>query len=275
MPEYSPAPAAEANPVLFCSCPDVDESASPDPPRRRWRPPAAGAPPARPIPAAPPLPLPGIRRERLRLLRRERQRHRRPDRDRAPARRRRRRRAASPRPPSAGGRFSFSSVPNGAQTAQASPASLPAYFTPGAPLSVDRSPDRRRARSPRSSPIGSRAQAERLPGLRRQHHLRRRLLRRLRLPRRAAGRPAGLLGKGRRRERRGPGHEEQQGRVAGGRQPRHPSTGLPADPLRDERLERRGVPQRVPVLHDRRPCARWSCRRATRGPSPSSGRSRP
>ena len=35
-----------------------------------------------------------------------------------------------------GGRFSFSSVPNGAQTAQASPASLPAYFTPGSPLSV-------------------------------------------------------------------------------------------------------------------------------------------
>jgi lysophospholipase L1-like esterase len=36
----------------------------------------------------------------------------------------------------AGGRFSFPNVPNGAQTAQASPASLPAYFTPGAPLSV-------------------------------------------------------------------------------------------------------------------------------------------
>ena len=35
-----------------------------------------------------------------------------------------------------GGRFSFSNVPNGAQTAQASPASLPAYFTPGSPLSV-------------------------------------------------------------------------------------------------------------------------------------------
>jgi acyl-CoA hydrolase len=36
----------------------------------------------------------------------------------------------------AGGRFSFPSVPNGTQTAQASPAALPAYFTPGAPLSV-------------------------------------------------------------------------------------------------------------------------------------------
>ena len=36
----------------------------------------------------------------------------------------------------AGGRFSFSNVPNGAQTAQTSPATLPAYFTPGAPLSV-------------------------------------------------------------------------------------------------------------------------------------------
>lgn len=35
----------------------------------------------------------------------------------------------------AGGRFSLSS-PGGAQTAQASPASLPAYFTPGAPVSV-------------------------------------------------------------------------------------------------------------------------------------------
>ena len=36
----------------------------------------------------------------------------------------------------AGGRFAFSNVPNGVQTAQASPASLPAYFTPGSPLSV-------------------------------------------------------------------------------------------------------------------------------------------
>jgi lysophospholipase L1-like esterase len=36
----------------------------------------------------------------------------------------------------AGGRFSFPNVPNGAQTAQASPAALPAYFTPGAPLGV-------------------------------------------------------------------------------------------------------------------------------------------
>jgi lysophospholipase L1-like esterase len=36
----------------------------------------------------------------------------------------------------AGGRFSLPSVPNGAQSAQASPATLPAYFAPGAPLSV-------------------------------------------------------------------------------------------------------------------------------------------
>jgi lysophospholipase L1-like esterase len=36
----------------------------------------------------------------------------------------------------AGGRFSFPNVPNGAQTAQTSPAALPAYFTPGAPLGV-------------------------------------------------------------------------------------------------------------------------------------------
>jgi lysophospholipase L1-like esterase len=35
-----------------------------------------------------------------------------------------------------GGRFSLPSVPNGAQAAQARPDALPAYFTPGAPLSV-------------------------------------------------------------------------------------------------------------------------------------------
>ncbi|HUL79906.1 MAG TPA: GDSL-type esterase/lipase family protein, partial [Vicinamibacteria bacterium] len=36
----------------------------------------------------------------------------------------------------AGGRFSLSSVPIGAQTAQVSPGTLPAYFTPGAAVSV-------------------------------------------------------------------------------------------------------------------------------------------
>jgi acyl-CoA thioesterase-1 len=36
----------------------------------------------------------------------------------------------------AGGRFSLASVPNGAQTAQARPEALPAYFTPGAATSV-------------------------------------------------------------------------------------------------------------------------------------------
>ena len=37
---------------------------------------------------------------------------------------------------SAGGRFSLPSVPNGSQTAQARPEALPAYFAPGAALSV-------------------------------------------------------------------------------------------------------------------------------------------
>jgi len=36
----------------------------------------------------------------------------------------------------AGGRFSIASVPNGSQTAQAQPGALPAYFTPGAAVSV-------------------------------------------------------------------------------------------------------------------------------------------
>jgi len=36
----------------------------------------------------------------------------------------------------AGGRFSLPNVPNGLQTAQARPDALPAYFTPGGPLSV-------------------------------------------------------------------------------------------------------------------------------------------
>jgi lysophospholipase L1-like esterase len=36
----------------------------------------------------------------------------------------------------AGGRFSLPSVPNGSQAAQARPDALPAYFTPGPPLSV-------------------------------------------------------------------------------------------------------------------------------------------
>jgi acyl-CoA thioesterase I len=37
---------------------------------------------------------------------------------------------------SSGGRFSLPSVPNGAQTAQTRPDALPAYFTPGTPVSV-------------------------------------------------------------------------------------------------------------------------------------------
>jgi lysophospholipase L1-like esterase len=56
----------------------------------------------------------------------------------------------------AGGRFSFSSVPNGNQTAQASPASLPAYFTPGTPLSVG-VPPAGDVPVPAVLPIGSRS----------------------------------------------------------------------------------------------------------------------
>jgi len=56
------------------------------------------------------------------------------------------------------GRFSFSSVPNGVQTAQASPATLPAYFTPGAPLSVAVPPSGDVA-VPAVLAIGSRARA--------------------------------------------------------------------------------------------------------------------
>jgi len=57
-----------------------------------------------------------------------------------------------------GGRFSFSSVPNGAQAAQASPASLPAYFTPGAPLTVSVPPSGEVA-VPAVLAIGGRARA--------------------------------------------------------------------------------------------------------------------
>jgi len=57
-----------------------------------------------------------------------------------------------------GGRFSFSSVQNGTQTAQASPASLPAYFTPGAPLSVS-VPSGSEVAVPAVLPIGSRNRA--------------------------------------------------------------------------------------------------------------------
>jgi lysophospholipase L1-like esterase len=55
-----------------------------------------------------------------------------------------------------GGRFSFSSVPNGTQTAQASPSSLPAYFTPGSPLSVG-VPAAADVPVPAVLPIGSRS----------------------------------------------------------------------------------------------------------------------
>jgi lysophospholipase L1-like esterase len=58
----------------------------------------------------------------------------------------------------ANGRFSFSSVPNGVQAAQASPATLPAYFTPGAPLSVAVPPSGEVA-VPAVLAIGSRARA--------------------------------------------------------------------------------------------------------------------
>jgi lysophospholipase L1-like esterase len=56
----------------------------------------------------------------------------------------------------AGGRFSFSSVPNGTQTAQASPSSLPAYFGPGSPLSVA-VPASAEVAVPAVLPIGSHA----------------------------------------------------------------------------------------------------------------------
>jgi lysophospholipase L1-like esterase len=55
-----------------------------------------------------------------------------------------------------GGRFSFPSVPNGTQTAQASPASLPAVFSPGSPLSVG-VPSTADVPVPALLPIGSRA----------------------------------------------------------------------------------------------------------------------
>ena len=58
----------------------------------------------------------------------------------------------------AGGRFSFSSVPNGPQTAQAGPASLPAYFPPGTPLSVG-VPPTGDVPVPAVLPIGSRSRA--------------------------------------------------------------------------------------------------------------------
>ncbi len=56
----------------------------------------------------------------------------------------------------AGGRFSFANVPNGSQTAQAGAASLPAYFTPGSPLSVG-IPSTADVPVPAVLPIGSRS----------------------------------------------------------------------------------------------------------------------
>jgi lysophospholipase L1-like esterase len=58
----------------------------------------------------------------------------------------------------AGGRFAISSVPVGAQVAQASPATLPAYFAPGAPLTVAVPPSGEVA-VPAVLAIGSRARA--------------------------------------------------------------------------------------------------------------------
>lgn len=56
----------------------------------------------------------------------------------------------------AGGRFSLPSVPNGAQAAQAKPDALPAYFTPGAPMSVS-VPPTGDVPVPAVLPLGSRA----------------------------------------------------------------------------------------------------------------------
>ena len=57
-----------------------------------------------------------------------------------------------------GGRFALSSVPNGAQTAQARPEALPAYFTPGAAVSVTVPPAGDVA-IPAVLPLGGRARA--------------------------------------------------------------------------------------------------------------------
>ena len=128
--------------------------------------------------------------------------------------RRRRDRRQSPRPPSRAAASRFASVPNGTQTAQAGAASLPAYFTPGSPLSVG-IPSTADVPVPAVLPIGSRSRPNVYlafgdsitsgDGSSDENGYRDWL----------RAQPAELLGQGRHRERRGPGHEEQQGRDAG------------------------------------------------------------
>ena len=222
-------------------------------------------------PGGTPTPAPaGIRRERLRLLRRERQRHRRPGRDRAPARRRVSRSAGSPRPPSP----AAASRSRASRTARRRrrPARRPCPPTsPRAPRSASPCPRAATWRSPRSCRSAAAARANVYlafgdsitfgdgssdgSGYRDE----------LRADLRAYWGKADVSNDG------VPGTKSNKGETRVGAQPRHASTGLPADPLRDERLERRGVPRRVPVLHDRRRCARWSSRPATRAPSPIVG----
>ena len=176
----------------------------------------------------------------------------------------------------AGGRFAISSIPNGAQAAQAEPGQgLPAYFTPGAPLTVAVPPSGEVAvpavladRQPQPGPNVYLAFGDSITfgdgssdgsGYRDE----------LQADLRAYWGKADVANDG------VPGTKSNKGESRAGaslatRRPAYLLILYGTNDWNDAR-----VPQRVPVLHGRRRCARWSSRRATRALSPSSGRSRP
>ena len=161
-----------------------------------------------------------------------------------------RRRRTATRPPAAASP-STSVADRRADRRRRGPSTLPAYFSPGAAASV--SGARRTGTSP--CPRCSRSARARQPnvylafgdsitwgeGSSDGGGYRDWLVADLRV----------VLGQGRHRQRRGAGHEEQQGRVADRASARRAPARVRADPLRDERLERRRVPQQPALLHDR------------------------
>ena len=270
MRQYSPPLGAVANPVLFCVVLMSPRAHDPDPPGRDRRPPAAVAPRAPRTPGPPRRPR-GPPVSGFVFYDENAQRHRRPGRDRAPPERRRDRRAAPPRPR----RRAAASRSRACRTARSRPRPGPTRCPPTSPpgrRSRSTVPADRRGRGAgRARPRLPRA-AERLPGLRRQHHLGRGLDRRLGLlatylqaDLRAFWGKAAVANDGE------PGTKSDKGESRLGSSLAHRASGVRADPLRHERLERRGVPRRFRRATRSTRCARWSQQARDAGALPDRG----
>ena len=143
--------------------------------------------------------------------------------------------------------------------ARARPRSAPPAFPrlPRGPRAVPvRAPARGSAGARPRRAAHRRQQPERLSRLRGQHHRRRRLTRRARLPVGAAVAAARLLGTGRGRQRRHPLHPQQRRRGAHRGQPGRGAAGLRAHPVRHQRLEPRPPAATCTPASPSRTCAR-------------------